>query len=168
MNTANNGGTFDLSVKAGRTMVEVTGQGTIWANEISDAPTWGRLSEFDKMDRFFTDNRDEDGSKINDEEELSDHVSELHTGLKSQMEQGLISANEVEKCLKTAKTDLVKSQESLYDFNSVDEMRSKLDDIDLFNIMSSGGIGYIPVFSYDEGQKTGQQNWKIVLEEIFK
>lgn len=172
LNNANNGGTFHLFVEVGGAQVEVVGNNTIWPNEIADAPTWNRLGEFERMDRFLTDNRDKDGER--QEGELSNHVASLFNDLKEQMAIGQITEADVEQCLAMAKTDACRVQVAAYNFRThqgaedPNAMEATMNEIDLFEVMSSGRLGATPDFSYDGGLEIGQNNWRQTLTYYFQ
>jgi Domain of unknown function (DUF4157) len=162
------GATFQLHVTVNDHTVEVTGGNTIWPNEIADGPTWHRLGDFERMDRFLTDNRDENGD-VRDEA-LSEHVASTHTTLQEQMQAGNIDGGDVEQCLANAIPDACRLQVAAYNFRTPtgaedpQAMQAALAHITLFDIMRSGRLGSIPTFTWE----AGADEWKRALTERFE
>jgi len=164
--------TFTLDVIVGDHTVRVDGQDTIWPNEIADAPTWDRLSEFNRMDRFMGENRDQNGDFMADGHDQ--HVTSNYTKLKEQMEFGQIKSDDIEVCLDTAKDNAVRLQVAAYNFRDDLEnenpaaMKAKLNDINLYTIMSSERLGGIPDYNYEGTQAASKLAWKTNLTDYFQ
>jgi hypothetical protein len=164
--------TFTLDVQVGDHTVRVDGQDTIWPNEIADNPTWDRLSEFNRMDRFMGENRDKNGDFM--AEGHDQHATSNYTKLKEQMGIGQINSGDIEVCLDTAKDNAVRLQVLAYnfrdDYGNADPaaMKAELSVINLYTIMSSVTLGGIPDYNCERPQAESQLTWKTDLTNYFQ
>lgn len=172
--TAAAGGTFTLNVVVNGSTVQVTGANTIWPNEIADAPTWGRLNDYEKMDRFINENRDEDGEIM--QAGYSDHVTGIHDELDTIVSSRAVSEADISTCFNDGIQDAVRLQIPRYNFRDAagneDQaaMRAHImaqNDVSLFHAISSGRIGAIPEWDFEADRQEERRNWMQKMTAIF-
>ena len=167
----NTGGNFSLFVEVGDHTVQITGQDTIWPNEITDSPTWDRMGEYDKMHRFVTEQRNP--AKGQNHGALTNHVyvgQQQESAIDEQMQYyGNATGFKtlVEQSLDNAKNNIVHSLLPMYDFADEDTMYDEVKDITLLTVMNEAPTLTIPNIS-DGAYNYDWKKWEQQLTRVFE
>lgn len=167
----NTGGNFSLFVEVGDHTVQITGQDTIWPNEITDSPTWDRMGEYDKMHRFVTEQRNPANGQ--NEGALTNHVyvgQQQESAIDKQMqyygdEEKFKTL--VKDSLNNAKNGIVRNLFPMYDFADEAAMCNELTSITLLTVMNEAPTLTIPNIS-DGAYNYDWKKWEQQLTRVFE
>ena len=150
LNTAGN--TFELHVNVVtanppvNATVEVTGDNTIWPNEITDDPTWERLRPYDLMHRFVTEQRNPDENEFG--ETGYQYIGQNEEGTLNNQMQFFGNDDDfkdmVEQSLNLAKVQVIPGLLPMYDFENAQAMQDELNPITLLTLMTTAPTLSIP------------------------